>query len=68
MPENGARGALFWDRDCRDRCDILHECTGYALPDTPGVNQCATYTSAGASGDGQAGTKCHMKGIYLERG
>ena len=59
---------VFYDRDCRDRCDALPTCTGYVLP-VDGSNLCGTYKSAGASGDGRAGYKCYMKGgTYIING
>jgi len=40
------------------------ECTGFALQEA-GAKLCETYTSVGATGDGQSSMKCYMKQGYI---
>ena len=58
--ENGSGQEIFYDRDCKNRCDAMSSCTGYALPNNT-VEMCATYTTVGARGLGGIVWMCYMK-------
>ena len=59
-PENVAGQKVYEDRDCRDRCNMDSGCTGYVLPEN-GDNWCETYSSIGATGNGDSKYACYMK-------
>ena len=63
-PQNLGR-THYYDRDCKDRCTITPNCTAYDLP-PEFLKECATFTSEGATGDGNKFVTCYMKktGIY----
>ena len=68
-PENKAGKVLYDDLNCKDRCDTTTTCTGYALPVNSYINKCTTYTSEGATGNGNGNkATCYMKqpGIYIQ--
>ena len=60
-PASKAGKKFYNDRNCKDRCDNSGTCTGYVLPEWSGANWCETYTSLGATGDGNSRWKCNMK-------
>ena len=59
-----ARTVEYTDRNCKDRCNITPNCTGYELSNI--ADACGTITSEGATGDGDMFVTCFMKqtGIY----
>lgn len=55
----------YSDRDCESKCDAEATCTGYELPDSTATQECWTYTTSGASGNGATGYKCYTKNIGI---
>merc|ERR1719443_2708716 len=58
-PERNAGLKLYYDGNCKQRCDQHPTCTGFVLP-LGEPSWCETYTSPGAKGDGRA-YRCYMK-------
>jgi len=61
-PERNAGLKLYYDGNCKQRCDQHPTCTGFVLP-LGEPSWCETYTSQGAKGDGR-GYRCYMKEDY----
>ena len=59
-PANNAGLKFYRDRKCEDRCNLSAECAAYTLPITSD-NWCETFTSLGATGNGQSKFKCYTK-------
>ena len=66
-PDNDAGLAYYDDQLCRDRCDYNSTCTGYVIPVSDEFEWCETYTSIGATGDGNSDYKCYMKAGILKK-
>ena len=56
--------SVFYDTNCRDRCDKNSSCTAYLIsPMKTGTNNwCTIYTSIGLAGNGRQNWDCWLKG------